>query len=108
MTKYMRKKKIANINLHVGPIYKLNLGGATRVIISSVELMDEICNEERFVKAVAGGPLMEVRNGIGDGLFTAHHGEKNWGVAHRILMPAFGPLSIQGMFDGNLIFLTRN
>lgn len=26
-------------------------------------------------------------------------GEENWGIAHRVLVPAFGPLSIQGMFD---------
>ena len=34
-----------------------------------------------------------------DGLFTAYKGEENWGIAHRILMPAFGPLSIRSMFD---------
>lgn len=33
-----------------------------------------------------------------DGLFTARENEANWGIAHRILMPAFGPASIQGMF----------
>lgn len=26
-------------------------------------------------------------------------GEENWGIAHRVLMPAFGPLSIRGMYD---------
>lgn len=41
----------------------------------------------------------EVRNGVHDGLFTAREGEENWGIAHRILMPAFGPLSIRSMFD---------
>ena len=34
-----------------------------------------------------------------DGLFTAYPGEHNWDVAHRTLMPAFGPLSIRSMFD---------
>ena len=43
---------------------------------------------------------MQVRNGIGDGLFTAHNFEENWALAHRILMPAFGPLPIRDMFDG--------
>lgn len=42
--------------------------------------------------------LNEVRNGVNDGLFTAREEEPNWGIAHRILMPAFGPSSIQGMF----------
>lgn len=84
-----------------GPIYRFNIAGTTKVVVSSVELIDEFCDEKRFVKVVTGS-LYEIRNGVGDGLFTAHDGEENWGVAHRILMPAFGPLSIQGMFDGNV------
>jgi len=32
------------------------------------------------------------------GLFTAHRGEHNWEVAHRVLVPAFGPLNIRDMF----------
>lgn len=26
-------------------------------------------------------------------------GEENWGIAHRVLMPSFGPLSVRNMFD---------
>jgi len=33
------------------------------------------------------------------GLFTAHGHEPNWAIAHRILIPSFGPLSIRSMFD---------
>ncbi len=40
-----------------------------------------------------------MRNAIGDGLFTAHSGEHNWGVAHRVLLPVFGPLRIREMFE---------
>lgn len=32
-------------------------------------------------------------------MFTAREDEENWGKAHRILVPAFGPLSIRNMFD---------
>jgi cytochrome P450/NADPH-cytochrome P450 reductase len=60
--------------------------------------LNEVCDEKRFTKLVTGG-LKEIRNGIADGLFTAHTGEHNWGVAHRVLMSAFGPLSIRSMFD---------
>lgn len=60
--------------------------------------MNEICDEKRFTKLVSG-PLEQVRNSVGDGLFTAHFGEHNWEVAHRALMPAFGTISINGMFD---------
>jgi len=77
------------------------LGGQERVIISSHELLDQICDERRFSKAVSG-PLGQIRNGVHDGLFTAYPEEHNWGVAHRVLMPAFGPLMIRSMFDGKL------
>ena len=48
--------------------------------------MDEVCDEQRFTKIVAGA-LEEIRHGTADGLFTAHPGEHNWEVAHRVLMP---------------------
>ncbi|EPS35968.1 hypothetical protein H072_10584 [Dactylellina haptotyla CBS 200.50] len=81
-----------------GPIYTLKLGGRENLVLSSHELINEACDEKRFAKQVAGG-LEQVRNGVGDGLFTGYTGEENWGVAHRILIPAFGPLSIRDMFD---------
>lgn len=83
----------------LGPIFKLSIAGAERLIVSSYELCNELCDEKRFSKVVAG-PLLQVRNGTGDGLFTAFQDEENWGLAHRILMPAFGPLAICNMFDG--------
>lgn len=82
-----------------GPIWKLNILGVTRITIATQELLNEMCDEKRFIKQPSGG-LLQVRNGIGDGLFTAFSFEENWGLAHRILMPAFGPLAIRDMFDG--------
>jgi cytochrome P450 / NADPH-cytochrome P450 reductase len=82
-----------------GPIYRLHFGGSPRVMIGSQALANEVCDENRFAKIVSGS-LEEVRNGIHDGLFTAYGPqEKNWGIAHRILLPAFGPVSIRSMFD---------
>jgi cytochrome P450/NADPH-cytochrome P450 reductase len=74
--------------------------------VSSQELVNEICDEKRFRKIV-GGPLKEIRAFAGDGLFTAQtfppdQAEPNWGKAHRILMPAFGPQSIQSMLPNML------
>lgn len=75
------------------------------MFVSTHELIDEVCNEERFTKKVAAG-LKEIRNGTHDGLFTAEYpGEENWAVAHRALVPAFGPLMIRGMFDGEASFV---
>ncbi|KAI0770686.1 fatty acid hydroxylase [Fomes fomentarius] len=83
-----------------GEIYQLNIVGNKLVMISSYDLLNEISDEKRFIKKV-GGALLEVRNGVGDGLFTAHvPGEQNWYIAHRLLMPCFGTASVLNMFDG--------
>ncbi|EGE03825.1 hypothetical protein TEQG_02858 [Trichophyton equinum CBS 127.97] len=87
-----------NLTDTYGPIFKLTLGGEEKIFITTQSLMDEVCNEKRFSKLVAGS-LAQIRNGVQDGLFTAHPGEHNWEIAHRVLMPAFGPLSIRAMFD---------
>ncbi|KAK4998833.1 hypothetical protein LTR66_002023 [Elasticomyces elasticus] len=59
--------------------------------------MNEVADEKRFGKTVALA-LNELRHGTHDGLFTAFNEEHNWQLAHRILVPAFGPLSIKSMF----------
>ncbi|KAI0676431.1 fatty acid hydroxylase [Trametes maxima] len=81
-----------------GEIYKLNLITRESIIVSSYELQNELSNDKRFQKAVVGA-LEEVRNGMGDGLFTAYPGEENWGIAHRLLMPAFSTAKVRDMFD---------
>ncbi|WP_037062825.1 bifunctional cytochrome P450/NADPH--P450 reductase [Pseudonocardia acaciae] len=82
-----------------GPIYRLELLDRDLVVVSSRELVDELCDEQRFDKKLHT-PLQNVRDFAGDGLFTAETQEPNWGAAHRILMPAFGPPALRDMFDG--------
>jgi cytochrome P450/NADPH-cytochrome P450 reductase len=79
-----------------GPIYQLRLGGKLMIFVSSQKLAHYLCNEDRFEK-VLSSPLVQVRNFAGDGLFTAYAGEHNWTLAHRILIPAFGPIAIKKM-----------
>lgn len=67
-------------------------------MVGSQKLVNELCDEKRFKKSIQA-EVAEARLATGDGLFTARIEEPNWGVAHRVLMPAFGPVSIQGMFD---------
>ncbi|CAK7213051.1 hypothetical protein SBRCBS47491_001671 [Sporothrix bragantina] len=82
-----------------GDIYRLNIIGTPAVFVSSYDLVNEMCDEKRFKKNV-GSVLKQVRNGVHDGLFTSlGEEEPNWGKAHRILTPAFGPMSIRNMFD---------
>ncbi|MEQ3553935.1 cytochrome P450 [Pseudonocardia nematodicida] len=73
-----------------GPIYRLDVPGGRLVVVSSQELVDELCDESRFDKKVHT-PLRHVRDFAGDGLFTAETDEPNWGAAHRILMAAMHP-----------------
>ncbi|KAJ7181531.1 fatty acid hydroxylase [Mycena crocata] len=82
-----------------GEIYQLNILGTNVVSINSHALVNEVSDETRFKKQVAAG-LLEVRNLAGDGLFTAFNEESAWGVAHRLLMPALGPIAIKGMMEG--------
>ena len=71
-----------------GPIFYLQLAGRRLVVVSSFELVDELCDQGRFDKRV-WAPLRRVRAFAGDGLFTAHTFEPNWRKAHNILLPAF-------------------
>lgn len=81
-----------------GEIYRLHFPGARVIFCSSQVLVDEVCDEKRFTK-VPNNVLVEIREGLHDGLFTARLDEPNWGIAHRVLMPAFGPMGIRDMFD---------
>jgi len=81
-----------------GPIYQLEFFGRPLILVSSQEIVDELCDESRFDKRVHA-TLKNIRDFAGDGLFTAKTDEPNWPKAHRLLMPAFGPIGIRGMFD---------
>ncbi|KAI8656633.1 hypothetical protein LRP88_11942 [Fusarium phalaenopsidis] len=81
-----------------GPIFRLRLPGKSPIFASSNAFVNELCDEKRFQKTLKS-VLGTVREGVHDGLFTAYNDEPNWGKAHRILLPAFGPLSIRSMFD---------
>ncbi|CAJ2504411.1 Uu.00g118050.m01.CDS01 [Anthostomella pinea] len=89
---------IQHLASQYGEILSLTMFGKRRIFISSHKLLNEVCDEKRFGKLVAAN-LEQLRHGTHDGLFTAQNYEENWHLAHRILVPAFGPLNITGMFD---------
>jgi cytochrome P450 / NADPH-cytochrome P450 reductase len=84
-------------SLSLGPLFKITFNGQTELVACSQEIVNELCDETRFYKAVSGG-IEKLRPGTGDGLFTAYDGEEGWEIAHRILMPAFGPIAIRDTF----------
>ncbi|KOT90470.1 P450 reductase [Streptomyces sp. NRRL F-5755] len=71
-----------------GPVYRRRLHGHEALLVSSLELVTELADENRFAKGVSVA-LENVREFAGDGLFTAYNDEPNWAKAHDILMPAF-------------------
>ncbi|KAI9709203.1 MAG: hypothetical protein M1828_002542 [Chrysothrix sp. TS-e1954] len=91
-------KSIWRLNDLYGPIYQLDFIGRKIVVVSSQEYTNELCDESRFRKKI-GGALQEVRAVAGDALFTADLEEPNWGIAHRVLVPVFGPLRVRQMFS---------
>ena len=93
---------LVNLANEYGPIFQfVRPGGSKTVVVSSVELLDELCDEKRFWKKppAALENYSSTVNGP-PGLFVARTDDHNWELAHRVLMPAFGPLPIQNMFDG--------
>lgn len=88
-----------------GEIYQLQLID-TIVVISSQVMSHVISDETKWEKYISKA-LQEVRNFAGDGLFTAFGSEPNWTLAHRILIPAFGPLAIKKMQGMMLDLITQ-
>ncbi|KAH8777555.1 fatty acid hydroxylase [Diaporthe sp. PMI_573] len=91
-------ERIADIH---GPIFKVKAPGRESIMVSGFDLFDELCDETRFYKLL-GGKLASAADSSGKprGLFTQKsEKEDDWGQAHRILMPAFGPLAVAEMFD---------
>jgi cytochrome P450 / NADPH-cytochrome P450 reductase len=52
------------------PIFRLNLPIGHLVVVSGFDLVDELCDDERFDKLI-GGQLRNIRAFLGDGLFTS-------------------------------------
>ncbi len=83
-----------------GPIWQFTVAGKRRIVCSSIELLAELTDEKRFVKL----PPVINAGTEAKGLFTAKTDDPDWSQAHRILLPAFGPLAIENMFYGKIIY----
>ncbi|RJQ79003.1 cytochrome P450 [Pseudonocardiaceae bacterium YIM PH 21723] len=70
------------------PLYADRFPGFYQLRTGSHAVVDELCDETRFTKAVGKG-LQEIRPLAGDGLFTAFNDEPNWQRAHDLLLPSF-------------------
>lgn len=85
-----------------GPICKLRLGGEDKLFVTGYELANELCSRRDFVKFPAGA-VAKLKDVMTEGMFTADHDDWFWGPAHRILVPALGPMAIKKMFPGEAL-----
>ncbi|MCH2163880.1 MAG: cytochrome P450 [Marinovum sp.] len=90
-------QSLMDLSRDLGPIMRMDMMGKPMVIVSGHDLVDELCDETRFDKAVRGS-LRRVRSIGGDGLFTGDTFEDNWPKAHRILLPTFSRQAMGNYF----------
>lgn len=95
----MRRKGTAiesllDVAREYGGIFQLQVPMGRIIVVTDPALAAELCDEERFDKVLGQG-LLNIRKRIGDGLFTSYTHEKNWQLAHRILMPTFSHASMK-------------
>ncbi|MET7852919.1 cytochrome P450 [Streptomyces avermitilis] len=88
-------------------IYGMDIAGIEQVFVSDPDLVAEVCDETRFYKQIEKTPLNHVRDFTGAGLFTAHQHEEEWGMAHRILLPAFSQRAMKGYY-GQMLEIAQN
>ncbi len=89
---------LARLAREYGPIFKLRMRKTFLVVVSGHRLVEELCDEKRFDKSIAGA-LSKVRKFAGDGLFTSRTDEPNWSKAHNILLPAFSARAMRSYHE---------
>lgn len=83
-----------------GPIFRIKVLGHQIVFVANAVYLEEICDESRFRKCVAG-PIVEIRAAVHDSLFTAYNSEMEmWGIAHRIMAPLVSSDAVREEFWG--------
>ena len=72
---------LAELARKYGPIYRLEVPGlGSRIMVSSFELVDPLCDESSFDKNVGAGLSALASGPAGRGLFTSETQDPNWRV----------------------------
>jgi cytochrome P450/NADPH-cytochrome P450 reductase len=72
-----------------GPIYKITVPTGTRVMVSGVDMVDQMCNDNAWDKKVGAGLKVIQQSVAGTGLFASDTDNPLWHRAHNILMAPF-------------------
>ena len=82
-----------------GPIFELAVPGRRRASwCRATSWSNELCDESRFDKKLAGGLRALAEGPAGRGLFTSETQDPNWRKAHNVLLPAFSMDAMRGYY----------
>ncbi|MDV6309980.1 cytochrome P450 [Gordonia amicalis] len=88
----------ATLARELGPIFQRELLGDRLVVVGGSALGRETLNEQNWGRALVG-PLAQLREIAGSGLFTARSKDPLWGQARRILTPGFSQEAMRAYHD---------
>ena len=89
-------EKLIEWGREYGPIYRLQVPGNDRVIVSGADLVEEICDDTRFGKQLGAGLKVGQDGQTSQGLFTSETADPMWRRAHNILMAPFSQQAMRG------------
>jgi cytochrome P450/NADPH-cytochrome P450 reductase len=88
-------QRLLELSTEYGPMLKLQAGDGARYIASGLDMIDDLCDDSRFIKYVGEGQRQLRESQESAGLFTADSDDPLWKSAHEILLPAFSQRAIR-------------
>jgi cytochrome P450/NADPH-cytochrome P450 reductase len=88
-------QRLLELSTQYGPMLVLHAADGPRYIASGLEMIDDLCDDSRFIKYVGEGQRQLRESQESAGLFTADSDDPLWKSAHEILLPAFSQRSIR-------------
>lgn len=88
-------QRLLELSSEYGPMLVLQGADGPRYIASGLEMIDDLCDDGRFIKFVGEGQRQLRESQESAGLFTADSDDPLWKSAHEILLPAFSQRSIR-------------
>ncbi|MCD2192480.1 cytochrome P450 [Actinomycetospora endophytica] len=88
-------QRLLELSKQYGPMFVLHAADGPRYIAFGLDMIDDLCDDTRFVKYVGAGQRELRKTQASAGLFTADSDDPLWKSAHDILLPAFSQRSIR-------------
>jgi cytochrome P450 / NADPH-cytochrome P450 reductase len=88
-------QRLLALSTEYGPMIKLQAADGARYVASGLDMVDDLCDDSRFIKYVGGGQRELRKSQESAGLFTADSDDPLWKSAHEILLPAFSQRAIR-------------